>query len=373
MSTELYRKIAFSQIKGLHLDQARQLIEKVGGIDAFFDSTTRTLWEKLGAQKSFCTLSSRGALLEIGEREAEFTMSNRISSFFMTDEEYPYRLKECADAPSMLYCLGECDLNAAHVVSIVGTRKATAYGQKFAQDLVNGLAERLDGLVIVSGLAYGIDVSAHKAAMQAGVPTVGVVAHGLKTIYPADHRDIAARMVKNGGALVTEYVSGASVHRGNFLARNRIVAGMADCTVIVESEEKGGAMVTASIAVAYGRDVCAPPGRVTDRYSAGPLKLIVSNRAAMIRNADDLIELMNWTAKPDAKVMPELNLKRTLDSLGPEQRRIVDYLRSQQQATVNDMVSALGIPYATLSARLMEMEMDDIVSALPGSVFSLNI
>lgn len=373
MSTELPRKIGFSQIKGLHLSDGSELLARIGGTDAFFDSSTRLLWEKIGSQKSYCTDASREALLEIGRREGEFCKASHVDALFMTDESYPDRLRECDDAPVMLYRLGECDLNARHVVSIVGTRRATVYGQKFTSDLVSGLAEKLDDLVIVSGLAYGIDVAAHKAALQAGVPTVGVVAHGLKTIYPADHRDIAARMVKNGGALLTEYTSGAPIHRGNFLARNRIVAGLADVTVIVESEEKGGAMVTASIALAYNRDVCTVAGRVTDRYSAGPLKLIISNRAALIRNADDLIAQMNWTAKPSATATPELNFKKTIENLGPDQRKIIDYLRVNDRSTVNEMVGALDISYSTLTARLMELEMDDIVTALPGSSYSLNI
>lgn len=372
MSTDRQRQIAFSQIKGIQLAKAQALLEHIGSVDAFFDTSTRLLWDKIGAQKSYCTDASRDALLEIGRRELEFCTKSHADPVFLTSEDYPYRLKECEDAPALIYRLGTCNLNAKHVVSIVGTRKATAYGQRFTADLVAGLAERLDDLVIVSGLAYGIDIAAHKAALQNGVPTVGVVAHGLKTIYPADHRDVAARIIRNGGALITEYTSEAPIHKGNFLARNRIVAGAADVTVIVESEEKGGAMVTASIASAYNRDVCTAPGRITDRYSAGPLKLIVTNRASLIRNADDLIELMNWTSKK-AEGTGRIDFQKTADSLGTDQRKIADYLRNHPRSTVNDMVGALGIPYSTLSARLMEMEMDDVVTALPGSAFSLNI
>lgn len=369
----LCRKIAFSRIKGITLSQAKQMLERVGGIDGFFDSSTRLLWDKLGAQKGFCTDLSRDALLELGRREFDFHLSSHTQPIFMEDDFYPFRLLECDDAPVMLYKLGNCDLNSKHVISIVGTRCATAYGLRFTTDLVLGLAERLDNLVIVSGLAYGIDVAAHKAALQAGVPTVGVVAHGLKTIYPANHRDIAARMVKNGGAILTEYTSDAPVHRGNFLARNRIVAGLADITIIVESEEKGGAMVTASIASAYNRDVGAAPGRIYDRYSAGPLKLIVSNRASLIRNADDVVDLMNWQTSQAFNSSPELNFTKALENLDSEQQKIVEFLRINQKATANDMVAALGIPYSALSARLMEMEMDDIITALPGSAFTLNV
>ena len=373
MSTELQRQIAFSRIKNLQLKQAHEILERVGGVDGFFDSSTRDLWQKIGSQQSFCTDASRDALLKIGAAEERFCVNSHAGALFMDSDDFPKRLKECDDAPSLLYVLGNCDLNSSHVISIVGTRKATAYGQKFTTDLVNGLAERLDNPVIVSGLAYGIDVSAHKAALQAKIPTVAVVAHGLRTIYPADHRDIAARIVRSGGAILTEYPSDAPIHRGNFLARNRIVAGMSDITVIVESEEKGGAMVTASIAFAYNREVGAAPGRAIDRYSAGPNKLIVANRAALIRNADDIIELLNWTPKAAAVPQQRIQFKKTLDSLGPEQRKIIDCLRSVPRASVNDLVEATGIPYSTLSARLMELEMDDIVQALPGAAYSLNI
>ena len=372
MSNELQRKIAFSKIKGFHLDQASEMLERFGSVDAFFTLPTKELWNKLGAQPSFCSDVSRDALLELGRRESEFVQSNHVDCLFMNDSDFPTRLLECSDAPIVIYRLGHCNLNAAHVVSIVGTRRATAYGQKFVSDLVSGLADRLDDLLVVSGLAYGIDVAAHKAAMQAGIPTVGVVAHGLTTIYPADHRDIAARMVKGGGAIVTEYTSDSPVHRGNFLARNRIVAGMSDVTVVVESDEKGGAMVTASIALSYNRDVCAAPGRSTDRYSTGPLKLISTNRAALIRNADDLIELMNWDAKPLKKDIDLIGQKKSAVECDPEKKQIVNFLRINPKATVNDIAASLEIPYATLSARLMELEMDDIIVALPGSSFSIN-
>lgn len=367
------RQIAFSQIKGLQADTACEILERVGGVDGFFDSSTRLLWDKIGSQRGFCSDAARDSLLAVGGAEKEFCASKNINPIFLEHDAYPTRLRECNDAPLMLYKLGACDLNARHVVSIVGTRRATPYGQRFTSELVAGLADQLDSLVIVSGLAYGIDVAAHLAALQAGVPTVGVLAHGLTTIYPADHRDIAARMVKSNGALVTEYISTAPIHRGNFLARNRIVAGMSDVTVIVESEEKGGSMVTAAIAFAYNREVCTVPARVSDRYSQGPLKLLVTNRASVIRNADDLINLLNWERKPSAVKAPQLIPAKTIESLPNDQRRIAEFLRSHHTAKINDMVTALGIPYSTLSARLMEMEMDDLIIALPGASYSLNI
>lgn len=369
----LQKKIGFSNFKGMNLSLAREMLNRIGGINNFYALPTHELWQKFETQNSFCTDLSRKALLEIGRRELDFTLKNNIKPLFCDDAEFPSRLKECDDAPSLIYTLGKCNLNAKHIVSIVGTRRATAYGQRFTSELVSGLASLLDDIVIVSGLAYGIDVAAHKAALENGIPTVAVVAHGLKTIYPADHREVAKRIVHNGGAIVTEYCADAPIHRGNFLARNRIVAGIADATIIVESDEKGGAMVTASIAYAYNRDVFAAPGRVTDRYSSGPLKLITLNRAALIRSAEDLIEQMNWVKK---SIIPTSASKMKIfnpENLGEEQKKIVEYLRYNNGATVNDMVSALGMSYSLLSARLMEMEMDDILTALPGAAYSLNM
>lgn len=228
MSADLNRLIAFSMTRGISLAAAREIESRVGSVDAFFETGTRELWEKIGAQKAFCTDREREATLARARAERDFTERNSVGALYYKDEDYPRRLAMCDDAPVMIYRLGKCDLNAAHTVAIVGTRRCTAYGSRMTADLVRGLSESIDNLVIVSGLAYGIDVAAHRAALECGVPTIGVVAHGLKTLYPADHRDIAARMVHEGGALVTEYPSDAPVHRGNFLARNRIIAGMSE-------------------------------------------------------------------------------------------------------------------------------------------------
>ncbi len=372
--SSILRRMAFSQIKGIDLSKARQLVGLVGDVDAFFDLHARQLWQLIGSQRDFCSDASRAHCIDVAAAEIPFINKNGVDALFYDDDAYPRRLLECDDAPAMLYRLGGCDLNARHVVSVVGTRRATAYGCRFTADLIAGLAERLDDLVVVSGLAYGIDVAAHRAALQAGVPTVAVVAHGLRTLYPADHRDVARRILEQGGAIVTEYTSGAPVHRGNFLARNRIVAGLADALVLVESDAKGGAMVTASIASAYNRDVFALPGRVTDRYSRGANALIQTNRAVMLRDADDLVDAMNWEVKPHPGSQGAFDFAG-MDShaISPEMEVIVGYLRENPAATANDMVAALSIPYRQLSARIMEMEMDDLIMALPGGTYQLNI
>jgi len=374
MDEALLRRIAFSQVKGISLGKAVRLMELTGGVDAFFDMPARTLWQLIGAQKEYCSDAARAHCIDTAAAEMQFLAKNSVDALFLDNPAYPRRLLECDDAPALIYCLGKCDLNVQHIVSVVGTRRATAYGCKFTDDFVAGLAERIDGLVIVSGLAYGIDVAAHRAALKAGVPTVAVVAHGLRTLYPADHRDVARRILEAGGAIVTEYNSEAPVHRGNFLARNRIVAGMADALVVVESDAKGGAMVTASIASDYNRDVFAVPGRTTDRYSRGANALIQTNRAVMLRDADDLIDAMNWQTKARPGEQQSFDFAdKSSPVLSPEQAKIVDHLRKYPSATLSDMTTALGVPYRVLNTRIMEMEMSDVLTVLPGGVFQLNI
>ena len=365
----LTRQIAFAMLPGINLDNADSLRERVGSVDDFFSKPTSELWQAIGAQKAYCTDAERQRLLTAAASEAQFVRSSHISAIPSDDESYPRRLALCGDAPALIYKLGNIDLDSAHVVAIVGTRKATAYGLHFVAKLVEDLARNLDNLIIVSGLAYGIDVAAHKAALSASVPTVGVVAHGLKTIYPAEHRSIAARMIHEGGGIVTEYTSDTPAHRGNFLARNRIVAGLSDVTVVVESDLRGGSMVTAGLASAYGREVAAAPGRATDRFSAGPNALIHDNKAFIIRDGLDLIEAMNWQPKPAEGMPQELPFPELTD----EMRRLIDFLRAHPSATVDDMVQELAMPYHKLSANLIQMEMSDAITALPGGRYQLNI
>lgn len=364
----LVRQIAFSMISGTTLSTAKELCERAGGVDGFFSLPTRELWQRVGAQKVYCTDENRRALFERATAEASFIRKASVNVLPWTSAAYPTRLHMCDDAPALVYKLGKCDLNVPHMVAVVGTRRCTPYGARITHEIIEGLASLLPGTVIVSGLAYGVDIEAHRGALEAGLPTVAVMAHGLKTIYPAAHRDIAARIVRSDGAIITEYSSDTPVHRGNFLARNRIVAGMCDVTIVVESDTTGGAMVTASIAFDYGREVCAIPGRVIDRYSNGPNKLIATRRASLIRSAADLVELMNWTAAvANADEMPRL----PIPELTPEMGVIAEHLRANPDATANSMAVSLGIPFHKLSARLMEMEMADVVSSLPGGRYEL--
>lgn len=369
-TTALTQRIAFSMLRGMTPTQGRRILDRVGSVERFFELSQAELWQQMGTASQVLTDAERRRVLALAANEAKYMADNGICGAFIDDGDYPTRLSQCNDAPLMLYTLGEASaIDKSHMVAVVGTRNATTYGADFVRTLVNDLARTLDNVVIVSGLAYGIDVLAHKAALSAGIPTVAVVAHGLSTVYPADHRDIARRMCTAGGAMVSEYHSSAPVHKGNFLARNRIVAGMCDAVIVVESDTRGGALSTARLASAYDRQVCAVPGRVTDRYSRGCNALIYRNVASAIRDAGDLIDLMGWSARPAEGEQQTLQFAE----LTPEMQVIVDHLRQHPESTINEMVEALGIPYPSLSARVMEMEMEDILTANPGGTYSLNI
>ena len=242
---DVYR-LAFASLRGITRRLAQEILNRTGSERNFFEASQQELTHRMSCRSNLFAESYRGELLETARREADFIESNSIAALYFTDPGYPSRLAECDDAPLMLYGLGECGMNARHVVSIVGTRHATPYGLDFVDRLIKDLSLKIPDLVIVSGLAYGIDVAAHKASMKYGVPTAAVLAHGLNTIYPAVHRSVAADMVRQGGILLTDYMSQTTMHKGNFLARNRIVAGLADCLIVAESAEKGGALVTAN-------------------------------------------------------------------------------------------------------------------------------
>lgn len=316
----------------------------------------------------------RRALPAIGEEkaEAEAAFMRRASVKLLTRHTatLPPRLDSCPDAPRALFQMGDCALDVPHAVAIVGTRRATASGVEFCRRFVERLAGLCPDTLVISGLAYGIDVAAHRAALEYGLPTAAVVAHGLDTVYPAEHRDIAARIVRGGGALLTEYLSGARVHRSNFLARNRIVAGLSAAVIVVESAGHGGALYTARLAREYGREVFAVPGRWNDRASEGCNTLISRGRARLVTDADSFVEAMCWTtARRDT---PPTAPAFDFTGLQGNARAIADALREHPDMTRDELTAATGLTSGEVSARLMEMELDDLLTALPGGRFQLN-
>ncbi|MDE6114675.1 MAG: DNA-processing protein DprA [Muribaculum sp.] len=359
-------QIAFASLRGITRRLADEILARTGDEKRFFSSTGSRLAAVMGCSNRLFDDSYRAGLLEKARKEMSFIDSNGVTALYFTDSDYPARLSECDDAPLLLYGLGDCDLNSAHIISIVGTRHATAYGTDFVIRLVEDLAKKLDNVVIVSGLAYGIDIVAHRAALHCGIPTVAVLAHGLNTIYPAAHRSTAAEIVRSGGMLLTDYMTQDSLHKGNFVARNRIVAGLADCTIVAESAIKGGALITAGIASAYHRDVAALPGRTSDRYSLGCNKLIADNTAALISDADSLIDMMGWKAKPHEGEQTTLSL-----SLSPEEEAIVSYLTDHGDGDINTLGVALDIPMHRLMPLLVDMEFKNLILTFPGGKYRL--
>jgi DNA processing protein len=296
----------------------------------------------------------------------DFILKNGIQTFFYLDENYPTRLKGCTDAPIILYYKGNANLNERRIISVVGTRNATNYGKEICEELIRSFSEKTYPVLVVSGLAYGIDVHAHKACLKYNIPTVGVFAHGLDKIYPALHAPIASKMLDNGG-LLCDFVSETAIDRQNFLRRNRIIAGLADATVIVESAEKGGALVTADIANSYNRDVFAFPGRSTDPYSRGCNKIIKLNEAVLVENAADIEKAMNWDIKVGSKKAIQTSL---FVELTPEEQKLVDLLKEGNRF-VDEITIETQMPMSKVSALLLGLEFKGLVLSLPGKVYRL--
>ncbi len=357
--------LAFSMMRHSDMRLLRHLQEQGIGMREFFGLPDHELAEKAGLRtvSKLDDLSRREAVGRAAE-ELDFCDRHRIRVLLPDDDCFPSRLLELPDSPTALFQLGECDLNARRVVSVVGTRTPTPYGLHFAATLVEDIAS-IGRTLIVSGLAYGIDTAAHQASLEAGLPTVAVVAHGLDTIYPASNRDLARRIVKEGGAVVSEYPHGEKPYRGRFLERNRIVAALADACVVVESEVKGGAMSTASVAFGLDREVMALPGRISDKFSAGCNHLIGRNRAWLINGGRDLARIMNWKSECGVDAAGTRSLFPELDE---PQRSIYDALAgSMEPLSIDELHQRLSLPVAVLMAQLGEMEFDGLVMKYPGN------
>ena len=360
--------LALSRAQVPQLALLRQLVDEVGSAKELLENASHIRDIIPDATPRLVSLLTDNSLVELAQREMEFIEKNGIKLICMGDEAYPARLAECDDAPLVLHSMGNADLNARHIVSIVGTRHASEYGKALCENFVADLARFVPGALIVSGLAYGIDVCAHRAALKAGLPTVGVLAHGLDRIYPGAHRATAKQMLENGG-LLTEFMSGTESLKPFFVQRNRIVAGMADATVVVESASKGGSLITASLAGSYARDCFAFPGRVNDQYSQGCNELVSRNKAALITSAYDFVEAMNWGDATKKKSATDLQTE-LFPELSPEESAVMTALREDGDGLqVNQMVVRLNIPINKLLPLLFEMEMKGLVKAVAGGCY----
>jgi DNA processing protein len=294
--SELQYRIALTMVPAIGPITARKLIEKVGSARGIFQEKREHLLKIEGIGPVMMRSLNSVDLFHRADKELKFLRKHHITAHYFQDQAYPTRLKQCADAPILLYARGEQGLNASKSLSVVGTRQASSYGKAVGRSIVLDLCKHLDDLVVVSGLAFGIDVMAHRAALEGGIPTVAVLAHGLSTLYPHAHRDTARQIIRQG-ALVTDFPSGMGPERNNFLRRNRIIAGMTDATLVVESASTGGSLITANMANSYDRDVLAVPGRTTDPRSRGCNRLIRNQVAALVESAEDVLYHLNWNSK----------------------------------------------------------------------------
>ncbi|MDD2436465.1 MAG: DNA-processing protein DprA [Massilibacteroides sp.] len=355
-------QIALTRIHGVGTALGRQLFTYFGSAEAIFKEKERLLEKIPGIGTRTALEIKNPEVLEQAEAELAFMGKNRIKGLFINDEQYPYRLRECPDAPLLLYTKGNIDLNKTHIVSIVGTRNATSYGRELTEQFVADLGAAIPDVLIISGLAFGIDICSHRAALKNKLSTVGVLAHGLDRIYPGVHKSTAIAMLEQGG-LLTDYPSGTNPDRSNFVRRNRIVAGLADATIVVESAEKGGSLITADLAFSYSRDVFSFPGRTNDPMSCGCNKLIRLNKAGLISCATDFISAMCWEERkqPDS-VQAELPFSTVEECSDP----VLALIRKQGDIQIDELAIRLEIAISELSVHLFELEMEGKIKAIPG-------
>lgn len=356
-SEEIFYTIALTRMTGFSQAMALQLYRTAGSGKAVYEQHR--------------DLGNWDEALRRAAAEMEFIEKNGIQALTLNDAAYPQRLKECADAPIILYYKGVADLNRQHVINIVGTRHCTTYGQDLVRRFVSDLRRMCPDVLIVSGLAYGIDICAHRQALTEGYETVGVLAHGLDQIYPPRHRDTAVEMVRQGG-LLTEYMSQTQALPNNFRQRNRIVAGMSDATVLVESAYKGGGLITCRIAQEYGRDVFAFPGAVGAPYSEGCNRMIRNNTAALITSAQDFVEEMRWSERGKMEeVRGKMVEGELFVELTEEEEQVVTVLRKTNDLQLNMIAVQTNIPIGQLTALLFSLEMKGVVRPLAGGTYHL--
>jgi DNA processing protein len=359
--------IGITLINGIGNNLAKNLIAYLGNEEAVFKEKKKVLSKVPGIGNLLAQeIVNQRQVLQRAEEEIEFIVKNNIQCYYFTDKNFPFRLKECPDAPLVLYAKCSQDLNDARFLSIVGTRKATDYGKDICKNFIHELSA-VPNLVIVSGLAYGIDIYAHKAAIEEGIPTIGVIAHGLDRIYPGSHRSTAVRMLQQGG-LITEYISKTNPDRQNFVQRNRIIAGLSDAVVVVESAAKGGALITADLANDYNRDVFAFPGRIHDEWSAGCNSLIKTNRASLIDSTNDFLKTMGWE---NTSVPTQLNRQSELfiEMTEEEQSVYANVRKYPEGIQVNQLAVETSISFSKLTAILLQMEFKMLIKCLPGGIY----
>lgn len=359
MTTQKLYEIALTLVPGIGDVNGKKLVAYCGGAEAVFCEKKKALLQIGGIGENIVKGIGSEDVMTRAERELKFIEKNGIKPLFYLDQDYPKRLQHCHDSPMMLYYKGNADLNALKAVGVVGTRNVTDYGRYATEKIIEELSS--DNVLIISGLAYGVDAVAHRAALKYDLATVGVLGHGMQTIYPAENRNLSIKMLEKGGIL-TEHVSGTQPDRENFPKRNRIVAGMVDCLVVAESAMKGGAMITAEIANSYDREVFAIPGRIGDVCSEGCNRLIKTNKANLLTGVADIRYVMRWDV--DTKVVAKQ--MRLFRDFSEEERKVMDVFANNNVIHLDEIIVGTDLSPSKIASVLLSLEFDGVLTALPG-------
>jgi len=368
MTNDLLYQLALTQVPHIGCVHAKLLIQQFHSAEAIFKSRMTDLEkiEGIGSVRARCIKTFNQ--FTKAEKEIAFMEKYKIRPLFLSEPDYPQRLLHCYDSPTILFYRGQANLNASRVVAVVGTRSNTEYGKHLTEKFIKDL-EPLN-ILVVSGLAFGIDAIAHKSALKHNLSTVGVLAHGLDSLYPPEHTNLAKDMVKRDGGLLTEFFSDTVADKHNFPTRNRIVAGMSDAVVVIETGLKGGSMITADLANGYNRDVFAFPGKTTDTKSAGCNYLIKNNKAILLTEAQELAEIMGWNA-PAKKNATGSSQKELFVELNAEEKAVVAILLEKPSVHIDELNIRSGLSNSTMAAALLNLELQNIVQSLPGKMYQL--
>ena len=359
---DLFYLLALQRVEGVGDIMAKKLLSHLGSAAAVFNAKTAQLSSIDGVGTVLLKNLKDKSVFEKANQELEFMKANGIQAIYFQDEEYPDRLKHCIDGPVLLFSSGTIDFKNRKIISIVGTRQITSYGIEFTRKLIEDLAP-LDP-IIVSGFAYGVDIVAHQLAMENNLQTIGILAHGLNQVYPKTHKKYVAKIEENGG-FMTEFWSSSNPDKENFVRRNRIVAGMSEATIVIESADRGGSLITANMANDYNRDVFAVPGRVTDKYSQGCNLLIKTQKANVLTSAADLIYILNWDIQKESKPVQ----KQLFVTLEDDEQKVYDYLLKNGKEILDIIALQCDFPIYKISGMLLNMELKGVIRPLPGKLF----
>ena len=366
MPTDLLFQIALTMVPQIGCVQARLLLQHFGTAQEVFKTPLRLLEKIEGIGTVRATAIRRFTLFSRAEKEMDFIQKYLIRPLLFSDPGYPRRLLHCFDAPVLLYFKGNSDLNQPRILSVIGTRNYSEYGKQVTEKLVGDLAAL--NILVVSGLAFGVDAIAHKSSLKNRLATVGVLGHGLTKMYPYEHTSLAKEMLDNGG-LLTEFLSTCKPDKHNFPIRNRIVAGMSDATIVIETGLKGGSMITAELANGYNKDVFAVPGKVHDPKSAGCNHLIKTNKAVLLTDAEQLISLMGWNEEPMRR---KVRQRTIFPDLSENETRIFRLLEQKDRLHIDELHLLAGITASALSAAVLNLEMQGAIVLQPGKIYTLN-